>query len=469
MQTFLRSGDEKKAASEPMAAQSATRIKRGKKMRKEVSGWSRRSFLSKAAAAAAGTSAAPSLCRAAQAAERIRTTIKDVQTMTIGGPSRTYVYIRITTADGHAGVGEGYGTPGMGTAENVQALKPTLVGKDPLEIDKLYTYLGGGARSLEGSRTDGSAHNLMRAASAVEMALWDLAGNLLREPVSILMGGKFRNRVRVYDHSRPKDMFDKASCREWADKVRADPSGFTAHKVELPRTDTIWEEGRNVPDNGHDMANRELTTKELMRIAQAFENMREAIGWEHDLMVHCHWQFDLPSSLRLAEAVAPIKPLWLEDPLGVDYSPSWKLLTERSPVAILTGENLARVEGFVPFITNLGCNIVNPDLRNSGGFLEAKKIADLAALYGLPMTTHGTGSQLYTYQVCQWAASIRDYLVCETVTGQGGWMDDILVLDGPYIQKGYVAVADKPGTGAVLNRKVVEAHLLPGEKWWGEP
>src|SRR6185312_6763812 len=121
-----------------------------------------------------------------------------------------------------------------------------------------------------GSRTDGSAHSLMRAASGVEMALGDMAGRLLKTPVSVLMGGRFRDHVRVYDHSRPKDMSDKASCREWVAKVKAHPSGFTAHKIDLPRTDPIWEEhGRaGVPDNGHDPSNRQLTTKELMRIAQ---------------------------------------------------------------------------------------------------------------------------------------------------------------------------------------------------------
>jgi L-alanine-DL-glutamate epimerase-like enolase superfamily enzyme len=419
-------------------------------------------------------------------AQSISTKIKDVQTMTIVG-GRTYVFVKVTTDDGHFGVGEAYGSPGVGVAEQIQALRKSLIGKNPLEIDKLYTSMGGGA-GLEGSRTDGSAHNLMRAVSGVEMALWDLAGKLLNTPTSVLLGGQFRQYVRVYDHSRPRDMFDKASCREWAAKVRAHPSGFTAHKIDIPRTQDIWQPPRNPDanraqvapsfspaegmasniDNARDPSNRQLTTKELMRIAQAYENVREAIGWEHDIMVHCHWEFDLASSLQLAEAVAPMKPLWLEDPLGVDYSDSWKRLAERSPVPILTGENLTRREGFAPFIVNQGCDIVNPDLRNSGGFLESKRIADLAAIYGLPMTVHNTGSQLYTYQACQWAASIRDFLACETVTGEGGWMDQVLRLDDPYIQKGYIKVSDRPGTGADLNREVVEAHLAPGEKWWGD-
>src|SRR5439155_711910 len=110
----------------------------------------------------------------------------------------------------------------------------------PQEIDVLYTLLGDGAPNLSGTRTDGSAHNLMRAASGIEMALWDLAGKLLDTPTSELLGGKFRDHVRVYDHSRPGNPFDKAVCREWAAQVKQHPSGFTAHKVDIPRTSTLW-------------------------------------------------------------------------------------------------------------------------------------------------------------------------------------------------------------------------------------
>ncbi|MDB5455940.1 MAG: mandelate racemase/muconate lactonizing enzyme family protein [Caulobacter sp.] len=431
--------------------------------------WSRRNVLRAGSVALlTGAAVADGMTSLAAAAERVRAKISDVQTMTVQGPGRSYVYVRVLTSDGHSGIAEAYGSPGVAVAEQIMAIRPALIGKDPLEIDRIYTFLGDGASSLAGSRTDGSAHQLMRAASGIEMALWDLAGNLLATPTAVLMGGQFRDHVRVYDHSRPRDMSDKASCREWAAKVNAHPSGFTAHKIDIPRTDTLWtEKGRSVPDNGKDPGNRQLTAKELRRIGQGFENMREAIGWEHDLMVHCHWELDLPSSIQLAQVVAPAKPLWLEDPLAVDYSESWKRLAERSPVPILTGENLTRREGFQPFIVNQGCHIVNPDLRNSGGFLETKRIADLASLYGLPITTHNTASQLHTYQVCQWAACIRDFLMCETITGEGGWMDQVLRLDGPYIEKGYVKVNDKPGTGVELNREVVEAHLAPGQKWWG--
>jgi len=393
------------------------------------------------------------------AAQRKRVKIRDVQVMMLEG-GRTYTLVKITADDGLFGIAEAYGSPGVGVKEQVLSLKPWLVGKDPLEIDTLYVTMGEGTRNLSGTRTDGSAHNLIRAVSGIEMALWDLAGRILDVPTSTLLGGKFRDRVRVYDHAAPKNMLDKASCREWAAQVKAHPSGFTSHKFGFPHTSLT-------EDPGRDPSNRMLSTRELINIQKGFENCREAIGWDHDIMVHCHWEYDLRTSIQIADAVESIKPLYLEDPLPVDYTDSWRRLCESTKVPICMGENLARREGFKDFILNGGADILHPDLRNSGGFLETKRIADLAHIYGIPMATHNTGSQVNTYATCQWAASIRDYMSCETVTGEGGWMDQVLVLDGPYIKDGFVQVTNKPGLGITLNPDVVKAHLVAGETWWG--
>jgi L-alanine-DL-glutamate epimerase-like enolase superfamily enzyme len=423
---------------------------------------SRRRFLTTAAAASFMASfnllAEPSIRRYK---------IRDIQCMVLSG-DRTYTLVKVAADNDMFGIAEAYGSPTIGTKQQILELKPFLVGKDPLGIDAIYTELGRGGNSLAGTRTDGSAHNLMRAASGIEMALWDLAGKILGVPTTTLLGGKFRDKIRVYDHASPRDMLDKASCREWADKITSDPSGFTAHKIGARSTDLSSLKPKTAdPARSAGDYNRVLTTKELIDVGKGFENCREAIGWDHDIMVHCHWEYDLRTSIQLAEVVEPIKPLWLEDPLGVDYTDSWKRLVAASRVPICTGENLERRAGFNDFIINQALDILNPDLRNSGGFLETKRIADMADVYGLPMATHNTGSQLNTWAVCQWAGSIRDYLACETITGQGGWMDQLLQLDGPYIKEGFIRVDDKPGLGAELNPDVVKAHLAEGETWWG--
>ena len=382
--------------------------------------------------------------------------IVDVKVMMVQGP-RTYSLVKIISDAGVYGIGEAYGNPGVGVKEQVLALKPDLIGKDPLEIDVLYTL---GMSSGSGSRTDGSAHMLLRAVSGVEMALWDLAGKTLGVPTTILLGGKFRDRVRVYDHERPRNLLDKASCREWAQKIKSDPNGFTCHKFGFSRLDPKQDPSR-------DRSNRLLTTKEIASIRQGFENCREAIGWDHDIMVHCHWEYDLRTSIQIAEAVESIKPVWLEDPLPPDYTESWQRLCASSRVPICTGENLARREGFKDFIIHQGCDILHPDLRNSGGFLETKRIADMAAVYGLPMATHNTGSIVNTIATCQWAGSIRDFLACETVTGKRDWMDQLVLWDGPPIQEGHIRITEKPGLGIELNPDVAKAHLAKDETWWG--
>src|SRR6185503_2611055 len=178
---------------------------------------SRRQFLRGAAAAPFVAAARPFVVDLA-GAQRTRTRIRDVQVMMLQGPGRTYTLVKITADSGHAGIAEAYGSPGVGVKEQVLSLKPWLVGKDPLQIDTLYTQMGEGTPSLSGTRTDGSAHNLMRAVSGIEMALWDLAGRILEVPTTTLLGGRFRDKVRVYDHAAPRNMLDKASVADWAAK-----------------------------------------------------------------------------------------------------------------------------------------------------------------------------------------------------------------------------------------------------------
>jgi gluconate/galactonate dehydratase len=121
----------------------------------------------------------------------------------------------------------------------------------------------------------------------------------------------------------------------------------------------------------------------------------------------------------------------------------------------------------LPFVVNNGCDILHPDLRNTCGFLETKKMADLADLYSLPLANHNTGSVVNTMATIHWGSAIRDYMHCETVVGKGDWMDDVIVHDGLVVKGGFIEVPNKPGLGIELNPEVVKAHLAEGERWWG--
>ena len=406
----------------------------------------RRSFL--ATAASAWLSSYKTLA----AVETGRHKIRSLDVMILQGADRNYTHVRVNTDTGFHGIGEGYGSPGAGIKAQMLALEPLLVGKDPLEIEKIYVELG--------RHTDGSAHTFMRGVSGIEMALWDLAGKILDVPTRTLLGGTYRDKVRMYNHGGPSDPLDKGSCREWAARRKEDPLGFNCVKFAPQHT-------RQDEDPARDLANRVLTTEELRRIGKGYENCREALGNEQDIIVHCHWEYDLRTAIDLAAAIEPMDPLYLEDPMPVEYNESWRRLCDAARVPIGKGENLARRQGFEPFLVNAAIDVLNPDLRNTGGLLETKKIADMAEVYYVPFCNHNTGSTVCTLATVQWASAVRDYMVCETVINRYDWMLEAVVWDGPIIEDGFIHLPNKPGLGIELDPDVCKAHLGEGETWWG--
>ena len=292
------------------------------------------------------------------------------------------------------------------------------------------------------------------------MALWDLAGKTLGVPTTTLLGGRFRDRVRMYDHSAPRDMSDPASCREWAQKVKSDPAGFTAHKFGFPHTDPR-------SDPARDPSNRSLTTTELSRIRRGFENCREAIGWDHDLMVHCHWEYDLPTSIRLAEAVEAVKPLWLEDPLPPEYCRGLAAADRR-----LEGARSARAR------TSAAGRRSRTSPSTRGATSSTPTSATRAAssrASGSPTSPRSSTCRWRRTTRAAWSPpwrpptgprTVRNFLASETVVGRGDWMDDVVVHDGRVVRDGFIRLADRPGLGLELDPDVVKAHLTPGESYW---
>lgn len=359
----------------------------------------RRSFL-KGLAAVVPASAALSGFRAMAAPLLKKVRITDVKAMFVQAHTQTTL-VKIETDAGISGIGEAYW--GRGVKDVIIGyMRPAVIGEDPLNVEPLFTKMlrtTGGAGAQAGVT--------VTAASGVEIALWDLAGKLLGEPVVKLLGGQYRDGVRAYWTAMPRDMLDPASCRDFAAMLKNSFMGITAIKSDADSFPRKYDPQEKEP--GHDFVTGHLTRKDLSRIGKGFGQLRQAVGEDIDIAVHNHWEFDWIDALELARTVAPIDPMWLEDPMPPFYSESWSKLTEESPVPILTGENLYLRRGFMPFIVNQGCHLVQIDIPKAGGLLESKKIADLAELYELPVCAHIASTPVGAIASAHCAAAIRDF------------------------------------------------------------
>jgi L-alanine-DL-glutamate epimerase-like enolase superfamily enzyme len=206
---------------------------------------------------------------------------------------------------------------------------------------------------------------------------------------------------------------------------------------------------------------------------RAFSNLREAAGAEFEIIVHCHWEFGFFDALSFARALEPIRPWWIEDPMPINYVDTWAKLAAASPIPILCGENLYTLYDFLPFITNHAVHMVEIDISMAGGLLEAKKIAELANTYYMPVATHNVMGPIATVASANCAATMLDFIGHESYDykqdsrdGHAGW-DTLIEYDREIIQDGYIQLSDKPGLGLDLNKDVAMKYLVEGEKWWG--
>lgn len=411
----------------------------------------RRSLL-KSLAAMVPTSAVLSHYNALAAPLRKQAKVTDVKVMLVRGVF-DWPMVKIETDAGITGIGESYW--GHGVKEIMLGyLRRAVIGEDPLDVDRLYTKMitaTGGAGAIAGAT--------VTAISGVEIALWDLAGKILGAPVCKLLGGQYRKSVRAYWTTGAGNLLNPGDCRAFAERLKNHKYGFTATKIGFVR-------GRDP----NEPFSRHFTTEDLANNTRGFMNLREALGDKTEIVVHCHWEFDWVDALGLARAVAPARPWWLEDPMPPDFSESWVKLTEASPVPIGMGENLYTRHGFKNFIMQQGCHIIQIDIPKAGGLLEAKKIADMADVFYIPVCAHNVASPLGTMASAHCAAAIRDFRGHEwnrgSLPNEEAW-EKYVVSDAPLLKDGRIQVPDKPGIGLELNEDYVRQHLAPGEQWWG--
>ena len=406
----------------------------------------RRTFLGRGAALSAGVMYFASNTLEAMTMPRLRVT--GCELLPIRATERTvWLIVRIRTDAGLSGLGEASDAFGFAktTKEDSARMESELKrffalidGKSPLEI-------GDYRRQGEPLLADGGLP-AATAFSAIEQALWDLAGKALEVPTHTLFGGRVREALPVYANinratkSRTPAGFAataKAAVQDGFRAVKAAPfDGFPAPGSPASAIDAAVENG-----------------------IACLAAMREAIGPDMELMVDCHSFFDVPLAERIARRLEPLKLAWYEEPVPPEQVAETLEIKRRIRQPMAGGELLYGVAGFTPLIRNRAVHVIMPDVKHCGGLLELTRIAAVAESEGLSVAPHNPSGPVATAVSIQACAVLKNFYSLELQWGEVPWRSDLLTPPEQF-ETGTVRVPDRPGLGIELNEAVVREHLM---------
>lgn len=372
------------------------------------------------------------------------------------------------------------GISGYGEAESAKPyLKPMvlfykqyLIGEDPTNVARIMLKI----------RRMGAFKPWGAAVSAIEIALWDIAGQVAGLPVHKLLGGKLRDRVRVYstnvrNYSAMKG-YTPADFAESVAKVKEGPEGFTLIKqpiaFHMPQMMTA------VPDSWYDQPRSGpphsdyglLTEAGFDHILACAEAAKKVCGSEVGLALDCGPGWTVKDAIRFARAVEPLHLAWLEDLITGDYMPYpnaqvFKQVTDSTTTPIHTGEEIYLRENYKDLIESQAVNVIGPDPVDVGGLAELKWIAEYANLHGILVAPHGIFNGLIGLAAeLNLAATLpQNFIAFECPFGDPSWWYDIVEgLPNPVVKKGFIDVWDKPGLGVTFNVRAAKQHLSEEDK-----
>jgi len=412
---------------------------------------SRRKMLKNAALPIAGAFALPSLAAAVQdvstSYQRPKLKITDVRTAQVRVHG-LQTHIRVYTDQGLFGQGESTDAA-VGTVSLVNQFRRFLVGQDPLNVDALWERI-----RVSGIFAGAQGGQYVTALTGVEIALWDLAGKALGLPIYQLLGGRFRDKVRIYCDSDMEDPLGPESDKKLPS---IKDQGFTAMKIDL---DDATDPHR------FDRVNWTANNAEVDRMVSWVKHVRESIPKEMELACDMHGRYDAATAKRVAKELEPFRLLWLEEVVPPENIDAMVDIHHSTSTPIAAGENLYMRWGYRELLSKNAVDIIQPDFQKTGGLSEGRKIANLAQTYYLPVAPHCVVSPIGMMSTAHLCASIPNFLVCEWhwINFPDLWKN--WVKEGEIIQKGYVSVTDKPGLGVEMNEEVARKAQIPGTTWF---
>jgi L-alanine-DL-glutamate epimerase-like enolase superfamily enzyme len=377
--------------------------------------------------------------------------ITDLRVAVIGEAPMTCPIIRIDTNQGISGYGE---VRDGASKTYALILKSRLIGENPCNVDKVFRKIkqfGAPARQAGG-------------VCGVEMACWDLAGKAFGVPVYQMMGGQFRNRVRLYaDTDQQKD--GVAQGHRLKERMER---GITFLKMDfgielirdvpgalsVPIGQTVQERAMTM----HPFTGVEITDKGIALLEEYVGGVRSIIGMEVPLSSDHFGHIGVNSCIKLARAMEKWNLAWMEDMVPWQLGHLLKQIADNTTVPILTGEDIYLKEDFVKLIEMGAVDAIHPDLASSGGILETKKIGDYAMEHGVPMAMHFAGTPISFMANVHCAAATENFVALEHHSLDVPWWGD-LVTPPVVLDKGFAVVPDRPGLGVEPNPEVVKAHL----------
>jgi galactonate dehydratase len=362
---------------------------------------------------------------------------------------RGAVYVKIYTNQDVWGCGEAVDAI-QGSYFLVKKLGEQIRGQNPLNPNRLAEQIRKGA--FFGGAQSGV---FVAVLTAIETALWDITGKVFGVPVYQLLGGKYRDKIRVYCDTALYTSTNPTPDDYSAAAKDAVSRGYKAVKFDV-------DDGRD--PNKYDRFNWTASPSEIDRMYNAIAAVRETVGPNIDVCVDMHGRYDAVTGMKMAKMYEPLNLMWLEEPVPADNPEVYKQITQETSTPICAGENIYLAYGFAKLLSDGALNIIMPDLQKAGGLGEGQRIANLANLYYVPFSPHMVASFLGAMASCHVCASVPNFQILEwqIYMDKDDLWKDIVTYDGPKTENSFITLSEKPGIGVEINEEGMKKYAVPG-------